>query len=209
MGILRRTLLDAALDGRATFLVAGAVLGVGVYGFAVTFKPYQSDRVLQPFHVSGIDLVAVSEPALQPPSTVFPEVPSLTQALAAPEAPGEVVVAAQPRPAAALAPASPPAAVSAAGGEGASAPLPPSQAPAAPRGIGPIEIAPENALVYVYPPRDSSSDSSDSPGAYDADAHEDPAAHARGPDENREEPNPAEQPGPVAKHARAKNQKGD
>ncbi|MGH2609160.1 MAG: hypothetical protein ACRDHF_08720 [Tepidiformaceae bacterium] len=171
MVILRRTLLNAAFDGRVTFMVAGAVLGVGIYGFAVTFKPYDSGRIPQSFRVPVVSLVASGGPVIEPPSSVFPEAVAPETAVA-PQAPGDVLVAVPVARAVAPAPAAPPP-VSAAGG-GEPEPLPPVPEEPAPRGIGPIEIAPENVLVYIYPPRRGDKDDDDETQAPKGDdgAHE-------------------------------------
>jgi hypothetical protein len=163
VGIIRpRILLSAAFDGRATFLLAGAVLGVGVYGFAITFKPYESGRVLQPFPILGPVVMKIEVPTFEPPSVVLPEV-STSVERDAPAAPGESLVSI-PRPVTAAAVARPQApSVAAAAADGA-APLDPVPAPEptsapAPRELPPVVIAPENVLVYIHPgygPREDS-----------------------------------------------------
>src|SRR5687768_1281280 len=94
--MLSRSLMNVALDGRVTFMAAGAVLGVGVYGFAVTFKPYESGRVLEPFHVPVPSLVASGASIFEPPSLVFPEDAVAAQSADPPSAPGEALVLAAP-----------------------------------------------------------------------------------------------------------------
>ncbi len=151
MEILSRSLLNVGLGGRVTFVAAGAVLGVGIYGFAVTLKPYESGRVLEPFTVSMVGPVVSSGPVIQPPSWVFPEGTVAPGAAVAPGAPGEALVAVAPAaPVVASAPAPEPPVAAAGTGDGAAPLPPPEEEESAPRGIGPQEIAPENVLVVIY-----------------------------------------------------------
>jgi hypothetical protein len=164
VGILSRSLLNAAFDGRVTFMVAGAVLGVGIYGFAVTFKPYESGRVMQSFRVPTSALVASSEPVIEPPSSVLPDVTAAAQAADPPPAPGPVQVSV---PVARLSRRSPWLCLRQyrRRRRQRGRALPPVPEKPAPRGIGPIEIAPENVLVYIYPPRRSEKDATDGAGS--------------------------------------------
>jgi hypothetical protein len=155
VGVIRpRILLSAALDGRATFLVAGAALGIGVYGFAVTFKPYESGRVLQPFPVLEPVASIVHGPLYEPPSAVLPEPVAAAEAAPPPVAPGDVAVSI-PRPTAAIAASIPSAPAVEAAGSGEVTPLDPIEAVPDPepaqRELPPVVIAPENVLVYIHP----------------------------------------------------------
>jgi hypothetical protein len=159
--MLSRSLMNVALDGRVTFMAAGAVLGVGVYGFAVTFKPYESGRVLEPFHVPVPSLVASGASVFESPSLIFPQAADAAPLPDPPVAPDEVLVLAAPTVRAVVPPPAPaPAPVAAAGtGEGAE-PLPPPAAatPPAPEPVGVQQIDPANVLVVMWPPRDGQRD---------------------------------------------------
>ena len=152
MGLIRpRTVVSMALDGRATFLVAGAVLGIGVYGFALTFKPYESGRVLQPFPALEPTVMSVEGPALEIPGGILPEGVQPMDVVV-PAAPGEALVAVPRAAARSSEPVARPApAVVEAASPAPSTPLDPVPAPPAPRELPPQEIAPENVLVYIYP----------------------------------------------------------
>lgn len=138
MGIIRpRILLTAALDGRATFLIAGAVLGVGVYGFATTFKPYDSGRVLQPFPAIEPAVMTIDNPTPEIPEGILPDA-STSRAIPAPGAPGEALVSVPP-------PATQPSRSSvAAAGLSPSVPLAPVAEPAA-------TTAPDDVLPFLHP----------------------------------------------------------
>lgn len=143
-------MLTAALDGRAIFLVAGAVLGVGIYGFALTFKPYDSGRVLQPFPVlQPAVMTALQGPVFEPPAAVLPEAAAPADTVP-PRAPGGLLVS-LPRTIVAPAPQTATAPPVAAAASGPATPLEPVPTTPAPRELPPIVIAPENVLVYVHP----------------------------------------------------------
>ncbi len=139
MGIIRpRILLTAALDGRATFLIAGAVLGVGVYGFATTFKPYDSGRVLQPFPAIEPAVMTIDGPTPEIPEGILPDA-STSRAIPAPGAPGEALVSV-PR----TAPTEPSRSSVAAAGLSPSVPLEPVAEPEA-------TTAPDDVLPFLHP----------------------------------------------------------
>lgn len=144
MGIIRpRILLTAALDGRATFLIAGAVLGVGVYGFATTFKPYDSGRVLQPFPAIEPAVMAVDGPTLEIPEGILPDAPT-ARVIPVPRAPGEALVSVPPP-----ATQQPSRSSVSAAGLSPSVPLEPVTEPA-------VTTAPDDVLPFLHPGYDRS-----------------------------------------------------
>lgn len=132
------TLLKAVGNGRGTFVVAGGLLGIGLYGFVATFEPYASGRVLEPLRPVDSALVAAwTDPIAIPPAA--PEVVATADVVpaAAPplDAPSFVRTTSAPGPTAAPAP------VEAAGGDGGVTPLAPAPEPT-PGGLGPVIVDP-------------------------------------------------------------------
>lgn len=133
------TLRKALSNGRGTFVAAGGILGVGLYGFVATFQPYASGRVLEPVRLIEVPLVA----AWTGPLDVFPSPPDGEVPAAAavepiedpPSLPARVMLAPAPSE-----PVTPPP-VAAAGGDGGVTPLPlvPEQKPS---GIGSVIVDP-------------------------------------------------------------------
>lgn len=174
MGLIRpRTVFNVALDGRTTFVVAGAVLGVGIYGFALTFKPYESNRVLEPFPLLEPVVAVIESPVFDPPSAVLPEAAAApTVEAEMPSAPVEAevrpvrvaVASAAPAPRAPSAPVVPAdVPVTAAAPEPADPVAPEPVRASGPKELPPIEIAPENVLVFIHPGADATDDPAPTP----------------------------------------------
>jgi hypothetical protein len=147
-----RLLLSIAGNGRSTFLAAGAVLGVGLYGFVVTFKPYTTERSLEPIIIPQVEMVE----RVRPVEAMSAAPPEEAVVEPTPSAPGSLAVA-LPRPAATVAPSPSPASggVGAAGNSGA---VPLDPAPRDTPSIGPVVIDEAAVAILLDPTRGSVSD---------------------------------------------------
>lgn len=160
----RPTLMRAVSNGRGLFLAAGAILGVGIYGFVATFQPYASGRVLEPLRSLDRPLVATLPSPLEVlPAPVESSAVPESGIEPAPQEPSAAFVRAAPSPA--PSPSVAPGPVEAAGGDGGVTPLaPPPQPDETPAATGPVLVdAPALPTIDASRPEPRSPDAPATP----------------------------------------------